>query len=130
MKWYINYEHIVLFFRKIFPWSLIYFLEADIHCYLWYSNLKGWICYISRPQMKYEISLPHNKLDQESWLCRVHLDDLKDNIWTILDHIRSYYTILDHFGPFWIILDHFVTFKTNFDYVRPFWAIVGHFRHF
>ena len=41
-----------------------------------------------------------DKLDQETWLCGTHLDDLKDNIWTILDHIRSYLTVSDHFGPF------------------------------
>ena len=46
------------------------------------------------------------KLDQETWLCRTHLDDFVDDPWTILYHIRSYYNILDHFGPFWIILDH------------------------
>ena len=28
---------------------------------------------------------------------------LKDNIWTILDHIGSYYNILDHVEPFGII---------------------------
>ena len=27
--------------------------------------------------------LMHYKLDQETWLLRTHLDDLKDNIWTI-----------------------------------------------
>ena len=31
-----------------------------------------------------------NKLDQETWLCRTHLDDFVDDPWTILYHIRSY----------------------------------------
>ena len=31
-----------------------------------------------------------NKLDQETWLCRTHLDDLKDNIWAILDHKKTW----------------------------------------
>ena len=38
------------------------------------------------------------KLDQDTWLCRIHLDDLVDQILTILDHIRPFYIILDHFG--------------------------------
>ena len=29
------------------------------------------------------------KLDQETWLCRTHLDDLLVKIWTILDHTRT-----------------------------------------
>ena len=33
------------------------------------------------------------KLDQETWLCRTHLDDIVVKNWTILDHIRSYHTI-------------------------------------
>ena len=38
------------------------------------------------------------KLYQETWLCWTHLDDLKGNIWTIQEYIRSYWTIFDHFG--------------------------------
>ena len=43
------------------------------------------------------------KLDQETWLCRTHLDDFLDDPWTILYHIRLYYNILDHFGSLWTI---------------------------
>ena len=57
------------------------------------------------------------KLDQETWLCRSHFDDLKDNIWTILDHIRSHYSIFDHFGTFCVISYH----------LRPTWTILDHF---
>ena len=42
------------------------------------------------------------KLDQKTLLCQAHLDDLKDNIWTILDHL----TIFDHYEKCWIILYH------------------------
>ena len=44
------------------------------------------------------------KLDQETWLCRTHLDDFVGNILTILYHDRSYYTKLDSLGPFWSLL--------------------------
>ena len=37
------------------------------------------------------------------WLCRTLLDDLKYNIWTIKDHIRSHLTIFDNLGEIWII---------------------------
>ena len=30
-----------------------------------------------------------NKLDQEMWLCRTHLDGFIVKIWTILDHTRT-----------------------------------------
>ena len=74
------------------------------------------------------------KLDQETWLCWTHLDELQDNIWNLLDHIRSYYSILENFGPVWIILydlrttltilDNFHKFLATLDWFRPFWTIV------
>ncbi len=47
------------------------------------------------------------KLDQETWLCRTHLGDFLVKIWTILDHIRSYYTNMDQFRQMWTQLDPF-----------------------
>ena len=70
------------------------------------------------------------KLDQETWLCLTHLDDLQDHIWTILYNIRSYYTTFDHFGLVWeslynlrqtlTILDNFEQFLAILDSFRPF----------
>ena len=51
------------------------------------------------PQLLY-ILLTQTKLDQGTWLCRTHLNGFVDKIWTILDHIRLYYTIFGLFGPF------------------------------
>ena len=62
------------------------------------------------------------KLDQEIRLCRTHLEDLSDNIWTILHHIRSYFTLLDHFGSFWIFLDHLRSTLTILDTFKQFFA--------
>ena len=52
----------------------------------------------------------YSKLDQETSLCRTNLDLVEENC-TILDYIRPYYTILDHFWLYrpswksWTILD-------------------------
>ena len=65
------------------------------------------------------------KLDQETWLCRTHLNDLKDNIWpykTILDHILPYL-------PLWKIVEHIVPFKTNFDHFRQFLEMLDIWRN-
>ena len=65
----------------------------------------------------HNFSFKYKKLDQETWLCWTHLDDLVDTIFTILYHVRPYYTILEHFGQgmnhsgqFWIILNRFEKF--------------------
>ena len=58
--------------------------------------------------------------DQETRLCQTHSDDLQDNIWTILDHIISYYTILHHIGRVWINFKHLritLTILDNFEQV-------------
>ena len=68
------------------------------------------------------------KLDQETWLFRTH--DLQDKIWTILDNSRSYYTILDQFGPVWIMLYHLTPTLTIWDSFEQFWAILFSFRPF
>ena len=78
--------------------------------------------------------LVFKKLDQETLLCQTYLDDLQDSIWTILDHVILYWTILT-------ILDTFVPLKTNIEHVRPFeqllavlegfgqfWTILNHVR--
>ena len=56
------------------------------------------------------------KLDQETWLCRTHLDDFLVKIWTILDHTRTRLNLvikaillnlwLIFFRPFRTIWDH------------------------
>ena len=59
------------------------------------------------------------KLDQETWLCRTHLDDLLVKMWTILDHTQTRLNLvikaiqlnlwsffLDNLGPFGNIEDH------------------------
>ena len=43
-----------------------------------------------------KITQPIKKQDQETWLCRTHLD--------------TFGLILDHIGPIWIYLDHSVFF--------------------
>ena len=60
------------------------------------------------------------KLDQETWLCRTHLDDSFVKVYTILDHITldnilSYLNLLDLFKPIWFSLDMFVTVWTCID---------------
>ena len=60
------------------------------------------------------------------------LDDIKDNIWTLLEHIRSYYTISDQFGQCWTILYHLrqtLTILDHFSNCWPFWTILEHFGH-
>ena len=56
----------------------------------WRLNIKGkW------QQQLRMLNLPNlNKLDQETWLCRTHLDDFLVKIWTILDHTRTRLTWL------------------------------------
>ena len=77
----------------------------------------------------HNFSFKYKKLDQETWLCWTHLDDLKDNMLTILDHIRSYYNLFQ-FGPFWIFLDHLKPTLTILDIFVEFLAILDNFRQF
>ena len=39
------------------------------------------------------------KLEQDTWLCRTHLDDFLVKLWTILDHFRPYHIIFETVGP-------------------------------
>ena len=94
------------------------------------------------------------KLDQETWLCRTHLDDFFVKIWTIWDHKRTRLNLvkkaillnlwsifLDRLGPFGTIEDHlgqywtFGTifnplgpFRTFLDNICPFWTMLDHCR--
>ena len=70
------------------------------------------------------MNLFHIELDQETWFCRTHLDDLKNNIWTILGNIIQLWTILKY------LFLSFCTDRTNFDYLRTFWAIHDNLVHF
>ena len=60
------------------------------------------------------------KLDQETWLCRTHLDDFVDKNWTLLDHIRPTYTILDHFDNFGLFWTRYENFRKFFDHLNRF----------
>ena len=62
------------------------------------------------------------KLDQETWLCRTHLDDFLVKIWTILDHTRTRLNLVikDILLNLWsIFLDHLGPFGTIEDHLRP-----------
>ena len=68
------------------------------------------------------------KLEQETWLCRTHLDDFVDKAGAILGHSKPYYTILDNFGPFWTRYEPFWTILDNFE--RFCWTILDNFGQF
>ena len=79
--------------------------------------------------MTSQVNFSYQKLDQETWLCWTHWDELKDNIATILYHIISYFIILDHFAPLWTILDHLDNFRPTLvilDQFKQFLAILDH----
>ena len=52
----------------------------------------------------------HTKLDQETWLCRTHLDDFLVKIWTTLDHTRARLNL--------VIKGHHIEFIVNFQTIK------------
>ena len=73
----------------------------------------------------------YKKLDQETWLCRTHLDDFIVKIWTILDHTRTRLSLVIKailLNLWSILLYHLGQLKTIEDYLRPYWTIYDHFK--
>ena len=63
------------------------------------------------------------KLDQETWLCRTHLDEFLVKIWTILDHTRTRLNLVIKailLNLCLIFVDHLGPFETIEDYLRPY----------
>ena len=63
------------------------------------------------------------KLDQETCLCRTHLDDFLFKIWTILDHKRTRLSLVIKA----ILLNLWLIFKEN---LGPFWTNEDHLRQY
>ena len=64
-----------------------------------------------------------SKLDQETWLCRTHLDDFLVKILTILDHTRTKLNLVIKailLNLYLIFVDYLGPFETIEDYLRPY----------
>ena len=73
------------------------------------------------------------KLDQETWLCRTHLNYFLVKILTILDHTRTRLNLVIKailLNLWYIFLDHLGPVRTIQDHSRPYWAFWDHFWHF
>ena len=68
------------------------------------------------------------ELDQGTWLCWIHLFDFVEKN---LDHIRLYWTLIYHIGPFETILNNFepiwLSYESFRTYYETFWITLDHF---